>query len=76
MRFIEENYLTLGDVKEIVLELTPNKCIAGPEEDREGYEGYILKFKTDYIVEFIIYIKFRYNPPDTVVCLSFHEDNP
>ena len=46
----------------------------GPEEDRDNYKGYILEFKSSYLDDMLTYIKVRYNPPDEVVIISFHED--
>jgi len=54
--------------------LSPNDCIGGPEEDRGGYEGHVLEFKSQYLSDLIIYIKVRYKPPEEVVVISFHED--
>jgi len=56
------------------LQLSNKDKPIGPEEDRDGYPGYIYKFKTNYLTDKIIYIKIRFAPPDEVVCISFHED--
>lgn len=72
--FMREYFLDDEDLKEIILDLTPNDCIGGPEPDRDGYEGHILKFKSLYLDEIVIYVKIRYNPPNQVVIISFHED--
>lgn len=75
MKFIKDKgFMIPDDIKDIILSLTPKDYVGGPEEDRDGYPGYVYKFKTDCIDEVIIYIKIRYNPPDEVVCISFHED--
>lgn len=72
--FMREYGLNFDDLKEVILALTPKDCISKCEEDRDGYPGYVYKFKSDYIEDLIIYIKTRYNPPDQVVIISFHED--
>ncbi len=72
--FMREYSLDDNDLKEIILDLSPNDCVGGPEEDKDGYEGYILKFKSLYLDNVLIYIKVRYNQPDEAVFISFHED--
>ncbi len=72
--FMREHFLDDNDLKEIVLDLIPNDCIDGPEEDRGNYKGYVMEFKSSYLDDILIYIKIRYNPPDEVVIISFHED--
>lgn len=72
--FMREYGLNLDDLKEVVLALTPRQCISKCESDRGGHAGFVYKFKSDYIEDLIIYIKTRYNPPDEVVVISFHED--
>lgn len=73
--FLKENFILQEDIKEIVLELSPNDCIKGPEDDHDGYKGYVLVFKSKHnTLGIIIYIKIRYNPPDEVVFISFHRD--
>ncbi|MGL5087574.1 MAG: hypothetical protein ACRC68_17955 [Clostridium sp.] len=71
---MEDYNLDVLDLKEVVLSLTPRNCISKCESDFDGYPGFVYKFKSDYIEEIIIYIKTRYNPPDEVVIISFHED--
>lgn len=71
---MRENFLNDDDLKEMVLDLSPNECVGGPEADRDGYAGQVLKFKSLYLDKKIIYIKIRYHPPDEVVVISFHED--
>ncbi|WP_454055265.1 hypothetical protein [Clostridium sp. Marseille-Q7071] len=56
------------------MQLSPNDRPVGPESDKNGYLGYIYKFKIDYLKNQLIYIKIRFNPPDEVVCISFHND--
>jgi hypothetical protein len=73
-KFLTDNGLTLDDVKETILSLTTKDIHSGPEDDRNGFPGYVLKFKSDYLTDELIYIKIRYNPPDEVVCISFHQD--
>ncbi len=72
--FMRDNLLDEDDLIEIILALSPSDCIDGPEPDRDGYEGQILKFKSSYLDDKIIYIKIRCNPPKDVVIISFHED--
>ena len=72
--FMKEYGLDFDDLKEVILELSPSNCISKCESDRDGKPGFIYKFKSDYIEDLIIYIKTRYNPPDQVVIISFHED--
>lgn len=72
--FMREHFLDDNDLKEIVLDLIPNDCIDGPEEDRGNYKGYVMEFKSSYLDDILIYIKIRYNPPEEVVIISFHED--
>lgn len=73
-RFLKDNGLTLDNVKETILNLNINDNMAGPEEDEGGYSGFVFKFKSDYLTDEMMYIKIRYNPPDEVVCISFHDD--
>lgn len=72
--FLREYGLTIGDVKETILDLTPENCIAGPSPDRDGYQGQVLIFKSAYIDDLVIYVKIRSNLPYEIVCISFHED--
>ncbi|KRQ86040.1 hypothetical protein ABG79_02172 [Caloramator mitchellensis] len=63
------------DVKRIILGLRPQDYIKGPEKDHNPkYEGDIWVFKNTTYLDKQIYIKIRYNPPEEVVCISFHED--
>lgn len=39
--FMRKHFLDHQDLKEIILDLSPNDCIDGLEEDRDGYEGYV-----------------------------------
>jgi hypothetical protein len=73
-KFLRDRGLNDDCVKESILQLSPNDYRNGPEEDRDGYPGFIYKFKVDYLTDEIIYIKIRYNPPEEVVCISFHDD--
>ena len=72
--FMKEYGLDFDDLKEVILDLSPSNCISKCESDRDGKPGFIYKFKSDYIEDLIIYVKTRYNPPDEVVVISFHED--
>ena len=73
VNFMRENGLDMNDLVDVILALTPNDCISDCESDRDGYPGMVYKFKSEYIEELTIYIKTRYNPPDEVVLISFHE---
>ena len=72
--FMKEYSLDFTDLREVILDLSPSNCISKCEADRDGKPGFIYKFKSDYVEDLIIYIKTRYNPPDEVVVISFHED--
>ena len=72
--FMKEYSLDFIDLREVILDLSPSNCISKCEADRDGKPGFIYKFKSDYVEDLIIYIKTRYNPPDEVVVISFHED--
>ena len=72
--FLLDNGLTLDNVKDAILQLSSKDNIGGPETDRDGYPGTIYKFKTKYLTDEVIYIKIRFNPPDEIVCISFHAD--
>lgn len=72
--FLRDKGLNLEHVREAILMLSDKDNPIGPEEDRNGYPGYVYKFKSEYLSDDTIYIKIRYNPPDEVVCISFHED--
>lgn len=75
IKFLRDHGLDIdNDVKDAIMQLSPKDKAQGPEEDRAGYPGYIFKFKSKYLTEEVIYIKIRYNPPDEVVCISFHDD--
>lgn len=73
--FIEEHGLAISDVKDAILALSLKECVKGPEPDRDTqYPGSVCVYKTEFVTGIITYIKIRYNPPDEVVCISFHED--
>jgi len=72
--FLRDRGLNLDHVREAILRLNDKDKPIGPEEDRDRFPGYVYKFKSEYLTDEIIYIKIRYNPPDEVVCISFHED--
>lgn len=74
VKFLREYGLNDDCVKEAILQLGPKNYRKGPEDDRDGYPGYVYVFKIDYLIDDVIYIKIRYNPPDEVICISFHED--
>lgn len=69
---IQEYGLIIDDIKNIIYKLTTKDAInKTSESDLNGYPGYVYAFNTLY--EGIkIYIKIRFNPPDEVVCISFH----
>ena len=71
--FIREYGLLENDVIEILLDLSYRDFVGGPEPDHEeGLEGDVFKFI--YPWEGIqIYIKLRYDPPNNMVCISFHK---
>ncbi|MGL6108457.1 type II toxin-antitoxin system MqsR family toxin [Romboutsia sp.] len=77
--FIEEYGFQIEDIKDILLDLNKDHHIGGPENDHnQRLKGDVWKFiygfeldKEDIIN---IYIKIRYNPPEELVCISFHED--
>ncbi|MEZ0536649.1 type II toxin-antitoxin system MqsR family toxin [Caldicellulosiruptoraceae bacterium PP1] len=75
IRFMREHGLLIEDIKEILLQLEPKDYIKGPEKDyNEKYKGDIWVFKNNSYLEVTIYIKIRHDPPNEVVCISFHED--
>ncbi|WAM32751.1 type II toxin-antitoxin system MqsR family toxin [Caldicellulosiruptor naganoensis] len=75
IKFLKEWGLLIDDVKDILLDLQPGDYVKGPEQDHlDGKEGDIWIFKNSRYLDVCIYIKLRYNPPEEVVCISFHED--
>lgn len=73
-KFLRDRGLSPEHVREAILRLSDKDQPMEPQEDKDGYPGYVYKFKSKYLTDEIIYIKIRYNPPDEVVCISFHED--
>lgn len=73
-KYMDDNDLTLDDLRDAILSLTPKNCFDGPSSDRNGSKGYVFEFKTNSLEGKITYLKIKYNPPDEVVCISFHED--
>jgi hypothetical protein len=71
--FLKEYGLTLDDMLLVLLDLSPNDYISGPEEDRDTKQGAIWKFKYT-LDEIQIYIKINYNPPNDINIISFHEE--
>ena len=78
-KFMQEYGFKKQDIEDILLDLNKEHHIGGPENDHnKTLEGDIWKFKygleldKDDIIN--IYIKIRYNPPEELVCISFHED--
>lgn len=75
VEFLKDRSLNLDHVKEAILQLSSKDKPKGPEEDRDGYPGYVFKFKSEYLTDEVIYIKIRFDPEtDEVVCISFHDD--
>lgn len=74
LSFIGNWLLDHQKLVEILLDLSSEDCVKGPSRDRDGYEGYLLFFKSNYLLGTTIYIKVRFNPPNEVVIISFHED--
>ena len=72
--FMRDNNLDTNDLEDIIFDLSHRDCIDGPEPDRDGYDGWILEFKSTFIEHMVIYIKIRCNPPNDVIIISFHED--
>lgn len=73
--FMEENGLIIDDVKDAILGLSLKQCTKGPEPDDDPQcSGMVCVYKAEVISGIITYIKIRYNPPDEVICISFHED--
>lgn len=71
--FLLEHGFTIKDVKNIILKLSPNQALNKTSEpDEDGYPGYIYKFNYTY-EDIKIHIKIRFNPPDEIVCISFHD---
>lgn len=68
--------MILEHVKEAILQLNDKNYVKGPEDNKNGYPGFVYIFKSNYLTDKVIYIKIRFNPPHEVVCISFHEDNP
>ncbi len=62
-----------ADIKEILMDLSPNDWLDGPEADHGGYQGMIFKFRSSYLASSLIYIRIRYNPPSELILISFHE---
>lgn len=78
-RFMREHGFNIDDIKDILLDLSKEHYIGGPEKDHNKIlEGDVWKFKynleLDKDLNISIYIKIRYNPPNELVCISFHED--
>jgi len=74
--FLLEYGLTVADIKTIVFDLDISNYKRGPTEDHNiKYKGMVWEF--DYLLELSVdinvYIKIRYNPPEEVVCISFHD---
>lgn len=54
-KFLIDNGLTLDDAKEAILQLSSKDKVGGPEADRDGYPGYVFKFKSKYLTDEVIY---------------------
>jgi len=70
--FIKEYGFTIDNIKSIILKLSPTHALNKTSEpDLDGFPGFIYKFSYPY-EKTKIYIKIRFNPPDEIVCISFH----
>lgn len=77
VQFMREYGLTEDDIKDIILDLDVTNYFRGPNKDHNSlYEGDIWEFKYKLEIYKILdlYIKVRYNPPEELVCISFHLD--
>lgn len=77
--FMREYGFKIDDLTDILLDLNKNHYLDGPEKDHNiKLEGDVWKFRysldLDKDFNIVIYIKIRYNPPNELVCISFHED--
>lgn len=78
-RFMREHGFNIDDITDILLDLNKEHYLDGPQKDHnKKLEGDVWKFKYDLELDsdlnILIYIKIRYNPPNELVCISFHED--
>ena len=74
IEFLKKYGLTIDDIFNVLLALSPEDYISGPQEDRDTKVGAIWKFK--YVLDEIkIYIKINFNPPNDINIISFHEDD-
>ena len=72
-RFFNENNLSYNDVKKIILNLTVEDYLSGPEKDKDtSYEGWIFKF-SPYYLDIKLYIKIRVEDQSKAICISIHE---
>ena len=77
VKFMMEYGLLEEDIKDIILDLDISNYFRGPTKDHNpNLSGDVWEFK--YRLELdeymTIYIKVRYNPPNDLVCISFHLD--
>lgn len=77
-KFMEQYGFEIEDIKEIILDLNDSHHIDGPSEDyNPSYDGdvweFVYRLDLDSNAGIDIYIKIRYNPPDELVCISFHD---
>ncbi|MDE7439388.1 MAG: type II toxin-antitoxin system MqsR family toxin [Clostridia bacterium] len=64
--------LTVDDLKNIILSLTSIDYVSGPEDDYDGSDGEIWKFKKQAFGE-TFYIKLKIKEP--LIAISCHIDN-
>ncbi|MEN8906841.1 MAG: type II toxin-antitoxin system MqsR family toxin [Clostridiales bacterium] len=74
--FLKRYGLTIDDVKAVIFDLNTSNYKRGPTDDRNSkFEGMVWEFNylLELSVDIDIYIKIRYNPPNEIVCISFHD---
>ena len=78
--FNADNGFVEDMIPDIIEALTIKHYDKGPMADKEPdkYEGWVWVYIYDMLHDFdipeVIYIKIRYNPPDEMVIISFHDD--
>lgn len=71
--FLENNEMTIDDVKPIVFKLEPNDMLGNAELDRDcKREGFVFKFAPTY-KGIKLYLKIRLEMNTKVICISIHE---
>lgn len=71
--FMREYGLKLNDIKNIILGLSVEDYIKGPEEDEGGYVGEVWFFEPRFR-GIKLYVKLRIQDNKLVVCISMHEN--